>query len=84
MCILYLNVQQEILSEGGGCSVYIRYLVYSALARLKLDVASAYISENCAAGGHGLYLHDPDSYDERDTNEVYNVNIRELILVNYY
>ena len=58
MCILYMNVQHEILSAGGGCSVY------SALARLKLDVASAYISENCAAGGHGLYLHDPDKrYD---------------------
>ena len=49
----------------------------------KLDVASAYISENCAAGGHCLYLHDPDNeicYDERDTNEVYNENIRELSL----
>ena len=73
MCVLYMNVQHEFLSAGGGCSVY------SALARLKLDVTSAYISENCAAGGHCLYLHDPDRYDERDTNEVYNVNIRELI-----
>ena len=57
--------------------------VYSALARLKLDVTSAYISENCAAGGHCLYLHDPDikiCHDARDTNEVYNVNIRELCL----
>ena len=46
-------------------------------------MASAYISENCAAGGHCLYLHDPDNeicYDERDTNEVFNENIRELSL----
>ena len=64
MCILYLNVQQEFLSERGGCSVY------NALARLKLDVASAYISENCAAGGHCLYLHDPDNEIWIDDNEI--------------
>ena len=44
-------------------------------------MTSAYFSENCAAGDHCLYLHDPDRYDERDTNEVYNENTRELSLV---